>query len=53
MEKLTEKINSFKISKSMKENIVEIASKEQIQIQQVCRILLDKAIKEWLNKNIN
>ncbi len=47
MEKLTEKINTFNISKSMKNTIKQIAYDEQIHIQQVCRRLLDKALKEY------
>jgi hypothetical protein len=47
-EKLTEKINSIKVSKSVKEAIIKIADEEQIQIQQVCRKILSKAIKKYL-----
>jgi hypothetical protein len=50
MEKLTEKINAIKVSKSTKEDIIKIAEEEQIQIQQVCRRLLCKAIKEYFTK---
>jgi len=50
MEKLTEKINTFKISKSVKEHIIEIADLEEINIQQGCRKLLKIGIDEYLNK---
>lgn len=46
-EKLTEKINPFTVSKSLKESIIKIADEEEIQIQQVCRKLLTKAIKDY------
>jgi hypothetical protein len=46
-QKLTEKINSLKVSKNTKDSIIKIAEEQQIQIQQVCRKLLTKAIKEY------
>jgi len=49
-EKLTEKINAIKVSKSVKNDIIKIAEEEQIQIQQVCRKLLVKAIKDYFTK---
>ena len=45
MEKLTEKINSFKITKKMKEDLIKIAEVEQVYIHQACRKLLNLAIK--------
>lgn len=51
MEKLTETINAIKVSKITKDNIIKIAELEEIQIQQVCRKLLNKAIKEYLSKD--
>lgn len=48
MDKLTEKINSFNISKPMKDSLLKIASAEQLHIQQVCRRLLTKAIKDYV-----
>ena len=48
MEKLTEKINAFNISKSTKNTIVQIAEKEQIHIQQVCRRLLKAAVECYI-----
>jgi hypothetical protein len=53
MEKLTEKINAFNVSKTMKEVITQIAYEEQIHIQQACRRLLDKAIKEYMSDKKN
>ena len=50
MEKLTEKLNAMKISKTTKDCLVQIADQEEIQIQQVCRRLLSAAIKEYLTK---
>jgi len=50
MEKLTEKLNAMKISKTTKDCLVQIADQEEIQIQQVCRRLLSSAIKEYLSK---
>ncbi len=50
MEKLTEKINSFNVSKTMKDSLLKIAIDEQLHIQQVCRRLLTKAINEYLEK---
>ncbi len=50
MDKLTEKINSFNISKPMKDSLLKIASAEQLHIQQVCRRLLTKAIKDYVAK---
>ena len=52
MEKLTETINAMKVSKSVKNGLTKIAQIEELQIQQVCRRLLSKGIKEYLsNKN--
>jgi hypothetical protein len=51
MEKLTEKINSFNISKNTKNNILLIAEREQIQIQQVCRRLLNIAVEHYFSIN--
>jgi len=51
MEKLTEKINSFNISKTMKDSLLKIASDEQLHIQQVCRRLLNKAINDYNAKS--
>jgi phosphoribosylformylglycinamidine (FGAM) synthase PurS component len=51
MEKLTETINALKVSKSVKESIIQIAEKEQIHIQQVCRKLLSNAIEDYTLKN--
>ena len=53
MEKLTEKINSFTVSKTMKDVIQQIAYEEHLQIQQVCRRLLAKAIKEYIDEEKN
>lgn len=53
MEKLTETINSLKVSKTTKEKIIKIAEIEELQIQQVCRRLLTKAIKEYFSKDEN
>jgi hypothetical protein len=50
MEKLTETINAIKVSKNTKENLVKIAEIEEIQIQQVCRKLLNKGIRKYLSK---
>lgn len=50
MDKLTEKINSFNISKPMKDSLLKIASAEQLHIQQVCRRLLSKAIIDYVDK---
>ena len=47
MEKLTETINAIKVSKSIKDNLIKIAEIEEIQIQQVCRRLLTRGIKEY------
>jgi hypothetical protein len=49
-EKLTEKINAIKISKTAKESIIKIAEEEQIHIQQVCRKLLSRAIEDYFKK---
>jgi hypothetical protein len=53
MEKLTEKINTFLVSKTIKDGIIKIAEEEQLQIQQVCRILLTKAVKKYIEENNN
>lgn len=50
MEKLTEKINSFKVSKVVKDKIIKISECEEIHIQQVCRKLLKMAIDDYLKK---
>jgi hypothetical protein len=50
-EKLTEKLNAITVSKSVKDAIIKIADKEEIQIQQVCRKLLSRAIKDYLKNN--
>ena len=50
MEKLTETINSLKVSKSTKDSIIKIADIEDIQIQQVCRRLLKTAINLYFEK---
>jgi propanediol dehydratase small subunit len=49
-EKLTEKINALKVSKSVKEAIIKIADEEQIQIQQVCRKMLYRAVNEYVER---
>jgi len=51
MEKLTEKINAFKVSKSIKDNIIKISDLEEINIQQTCRKLLRIGIDEYFNKH--
>jgi hypothetical protein len=53
MEKLTETINAVKISKSLKDAIIKIAETEEIQIQQVVRRLLKRAIENYKQKNEN
>ncbi len=50
MEKLTETINAIKVSKTIKNGLVKIAQIEEIQIQQVCRKLLTKGVKDYLSK---
>ena len=50
MEKLTEKLNAMKISKTTKDCLVQIADVEEIQIQQVCRRLLSAAVKDYMSK---
>jgi hypothetical protein len=52
-QKLTEKINSLKVSKNTKNAIIKIAEKEQIQIQQACRKLLTVAIKVYFEGEEN
>ena len=47
MEKLTETINAIKVSKSTKDSLIKIAEIEELQIQQVCRRLFTKCIKEY------
>lgn len=47
MEKLTETINAIKVSKSTKNSIIKIAEIEELQIQQVCRRLLTRAINDY------
>ena len=49
MEKLTEKINAIKVSKTIKDNIIKISDYEEINIQQSCRKLLRIGIDEYLN----
>jgi hypothetical protein len=49
-QKLTEKINAIKISKTVKDSIIRIAEEEEIQIQQVCRKLLTKATSDYFKK---
>lgn len=53
MEKLTETINAIKVTKTTKNCLIKIAEMEEIQIQQVCRKLLTKGIKEYLSKDID
>lgn len=50
MEKLTEKINTFKVSKSVKDDIIKISEIEEINIQQSCRKLLKLGITKYLSK---
>ena len=50
MEKLTEKINTFKVSQSVKDDIVKIAEFEEINIQQVCRKLIRLGISKYFSK---
>lgn len=47
MEKLTEKINTFKISKNVKDDIIKISEIEEINLQQVCRKLLRIGITKY------
>lgn len=49
MEKLTEKINSFKIDKPMKDELLEIADNEDMYLQQVCRKMLKMGIEAYKN----
>ncbi len=53
MEKLIESIGSFKVSKTLKDDIIKIAGEEQIHIQQVCRKLLTKAVKRYFEEKEN
>lgn len=50
-EKLTEKLNAITVSKSLKESIIKIADQEEIHIQQVCRKLLLRGMKDYLKNN--
>jgi hypothetical protein len=50
MEKLTETINAIKISKGLKDKIIQIAEIEEIHIQQVVRKLLKSAISTYFEK---
>ena len=52
MEKLTEKMNSFKITKKMKNDLIKIAENEQLYIHQVCRKLLALAIKKHIEDTL-
>jgi hypothetical protein len=47
MEKLTETINAIKISKELKDKIIQIAEIEEIHIQQVIRKLLKSAVNNY------
>ena len=47
MEKLTEKINTFKVSKTIKDQIIKISELEEINIQQACRKLLRIGITKY------
>lgn len=47
MDKLTEHINAFKVSKRIKDKIIAITEAEELQIQQVCRRLLTLAINNY------
>jgi len=50
MEKLTEKINTFKVSQAVKDSIIKIAEFEEINIQQACRKLIKMGISKYFNK---
>jgi len=52
MEKLTETINAIKISKELKDKIIQIAEIEEIHIQQVIRKLLKSAIKNYYDNQL-
>ena len=51
MDKLTEKINTFKISKNVKDDIIKISELEEINLQQVCRKLLRIGITKYNTDN--
>jgi hypothetical protein len=52
MEKLTEKINSFKICKNVKDGVLKVANDEEINIQQACRKLIKLGLHTY-NLNMN
>lgn len=53
MEKLTEKINTIRVSKTLKDQIIEISEIEQLQIQQICRRLLVIGVNEYLKQKLS
>lgn len=47
MEKLDDKIQSFRIAKSTKKLLIKMAQNDYIELQQICRRILSKAAKEY------
>lgn len=47
MEKLTEPINAFKVSKSIKESIKKIAAEEELLVHHVVRMLIRIGLKNY------
>lgn len=47
MEKLTEPINAFKVSKSVKEEIQKIANEEELLVHHVVRMLIRIGLKNY------
>jgi hypothetical protein len=47
MEKLTEPINAFKVTKSVKESIKKIADEEELLVHHVVRMLIRIGLKNY------
>ena len=53
MDKLTEPINAFKVSKPVKQDIIKIAEDEELLIHQVIRKLIRIGLKNYHIVDVN
>jgi hypothetical protein len=53
MEKLTEPINAFKVSKSVKESIKKLADEEELLVHHIVRKLIRIGLKNYTNEKVS
>lgn len=52
MEKLNDIIKAFRVSQRTKDTIIRMANSEEIEIQQMCRKILNKAARNFEEQEI-